>query len=89
MMYDVFNPLPYDNILDKTRLKAFAEHKLLVAVMMIFLCDRVMNTVGKGENAGDQCFQNLPNAVTSISSLSWNVFKRHSSSGSWKLGIVM
>ena len=69
MMYDVFNPLPHDKILDRTRLRAFADNKLIVAVMIISLSDRVINTVGKGENASDQCFQNLlSNAVISISS---------------------
>ena len=71
MMYDVFNPLPYDNILDRTGLKACVDNKLLVVFRMISLCDRVINTVEKNGNAGDQCFQNLlSNAVTSIFSFS-------------------
>ena len=59
-----FNPLPNDRILDVTKLKAFADDKLNVAKMMIYLLKWVENTVGKGENAGymhfllfPQCFQ--------------------------------
>ena len=48
------NPLPNEKILDMTKLKAFADDKLNVARMMIFLLDGVENTVGKGENAGYQ-----------------------------------
>ena len=36
-----------------TKLKAFADDKLSVSKMIFFLFDRVENTVGKGENAGD------------------------------------
>ena len=50
-MYDVFNPLPNNKILDRTGFKAFADNKLLADVVMISVCDRVINTVGKGENA--------------------------------------
>ena len=32
--------------------KAFADLTLNVGKMMIFLCDRVENALGKGENAG-------------------------------------
>ena len=39
-----------------TKLRAFADNKLNIAEMMIFLLDRVENTVGKGENAGYQHF---------------------------------
>ena len=44
--------LPNDNILDMTKLKAFADEKLNVAKMMISLLNRVENTVVKGENVG-------------------------------------
>ena len=37
-------------------MKAFADDKLNVAVLMIRLNDRVGNVVGKGENAGFQHF---------------------------------
>ena len=46
----------YYEILDLTKLKAFADDKLKVAKMRISLFDRVENTVGKGENAGNQHF---------------------------------
>ena len=48
--------LPYDKILDVTNLEKFEDNKLNVAKMTISLCDRVENTVGKGENAGYQHF---------------------------------
>ena len=42
--------------LDKTKSKAFADDKLIAAVLMISLFDRIENTEGKGENAGYQQF---------------------------------
>ena len=47
----VFNPFPHDKILDRTRLKAFADDKLSVTKMIISVFDRVENIVGKGEIA--------------------------------------
>ena len=44
------NSLPNDKFLDRTKLKAFADDKLNIAVMMISLIDRVENTVGRVEN---------------------------------------
>ena len=45
------NSLPNDNILDVTKLIAFADEKLNVAKMMIFcllyMVDQVENTIGK------------------------------------------
>ena len=41
-----------DNILNRTKFKAFADDKLNVAKIMISVFDRVENIVGKGENAG-------------------------------------
>ena len=55
-----FNPLPNDKILDMTKLKAFADNKLKVVKMKIFIFDRVENTVGKGENAVYQHFLLFP-----------------------------
>ena len=53
----IFNqPLPNDKILDMPKLKAFADDKLKVDKMTIFLVDRVEDTEGKGENAGYQHF---------------------------------
>ena len=43
--------LPNDKILDVTKMKAFADDKLIIARMMNFLFDRVENPVGKRENA--------------------------------------
>ena len=47
-----FNPLPNDNILDWSSLKAFADDKLKMVQMLEFFLDRVENFAGKGENAG-------------------------------------
>ena len=52
----MLNPIPNDKILDMTKLKAFADNKLNFAKMEISFCDRVENTIGKGENAGYQHF---------------------------------
>ena len=71
------NPLPNDKILGVTKLKTFADDKLKVARMMIFLIDRVENIVGKGENAGYQHFLLFPHC-----------FPKRSSLGSSKVGIV-
>ena len=51
-----FKPVPSDRILAAIKLKAFADDKLNTARMIISFLDRVENTVGKGENAGYQCF---------------------------------
>ena len=55
-----FNPLPNDKILDMTKLKALTDDKWNVAKMTISVFDRVENTVGKGENAGNQHFLLFP-----------------------------
>ena len=65
----VYNPLPNDKILDVTKLKAFADDKLNVATMMFSLYDRVENTAGKGENAGNQHFLLFPQCFPKPSSL--------------------
>ena len=40
-----------------TKMKAFADDKLNLTKMTYSLCDRVENTMGKEENAGNQqCF---------------------------------
>ena len=49
----------FSKILDWSKLKAFADDKIDVA-LMISLSDRVENTVGKGENAGYQHFLLYP-----------------------------
>ena len=47
----MLNPFPHDKILDWTKLKAFADYKLNVTKMVIFVFDRVENIVGNGEIA--------------------------------------
>ena len=47
-------------ILDWSKLKAFADDKIKVLEMMMFLFNRVENIVGKGENAGYQHFFLFP-----------------------------
>ena len=48
----VINPLPNDKILNKSKLKAFADEKMKVAEKLKFVLGRVENIVGKGGNAG-------------------------------------
>ena len=55
-----FNSLPNDKILDVTKLKAFADDKINVAQMMIFVLDKLKNIVGKGQNGGHQHFLLFP-----------------------------
>ena len=54
------NSILNNKILDWSKLKAFAGDKIKVLKMMIFLFDRVVNIVGKGENAGNQHFLLFP-----------------------------
>ena len=56
----MFNPLPKDKILNMTKLKAFADDKSNAAKIANSLCDRVENTVGKGENDGNKHFHLFP-----------------------------
>ena len=71
------NPFPNNKILDVTKLKVFADGKLDIAKMTISLFDRIENTVGKGENAGNQHFL-----------LFLQCFPKPSSLGSLKVGIM-
>ena len=53
-----FNPLPNDKILDSSKLKAFADNKFNVALMIISVSYWEENIVEKGENASfPQCPQ--------------------------------
>ena len=59
-----FNSLPNHKILNWSKLKAFADDKIKVLEMTIFVFDRVKDIVEKGENAVyqhfllfQQCFQ--------------------------------
>ena len=65
----VNNPLPNAKILGMTKFKAFADDKLNIAKMTVFLIDRAENTVGKGENAGYQHFLLFPQCFPKLSSL--------------------
>ena len=60
----VLDPLPDYKNLASTKLKAFADDKLNVAKLLISLSHRVENIVGKGENAGYQCFQKASFSVS-------------------------
>ena len=57
---NVLNSLPNKNVLDRTKFKAFADDKLNVAKILIYVFDRVENIMGKGENAGYQHFLLFP-----------------------------
>ena len=64
MLFYPCKSLPNDKIWDVIKLQAFADDTINVALMMISVCDRVENIVGKGESAGyqhfvlfKQCFQ--------------------------------
>ena len=50
------NSWPNDKFLDRTKLRAFADDKLSIAVMMISLLYKAENAMGKGENVGYQHF---------------------------------
>ena len=56
------NPLPNDKILDWFKLEVFADDKMKLAKIMIFVFIRIENIVGKEENAVllfPQCFQEV------------------------------
>ena len=52
--------LPYNNILDCFKLKAFADDKIYVTEKVKFVSGRVENIMGKEENAGYQHFLHFP-----------------------------
>ena len=60
-----FNSLPKDEILGWSKLKAWADNKIITTENLNFVLWRVEKIVGKEENA-----------VTSIFSFPYNVFKR-------------
>ena len=70
--------LPNDKILDLSKFKSFTDDNLNVYQKLKFAFGRVENIVGKGENAGYQCFL-----------LSPQCFQKASSLGSLKVGIVL
>ena len=58
------NPSPSSEILDLSRLNAFADDKINVTRTLKFGSVRVENIVGKGENAGySMCYLYLSNAI--------------------------
>ena len=77
MMIFVLNPLPYNKILDQSKLKAFADNKLKVIKMAKIVLDRIEKIVSKEENAGSQHFLLFPQC-----------FQKAFSLGSLKVGIV-
>ena len=56
----IINPLPDDKILDLPKLKAFADDKLNVTHNVKVVFHRIVNVVGKEENAGYQHFLLFP-----------------------------
>ena len=52
----LYNPSPDIKILDVTKLKAFAHDKFIITKTTTSLFGRRENTVGKGENDGNQRF---------------------------------
>ena len=71
------NSLPHDQLLDWTKLKAFADDKINVAEMMNSLSDKSEDIVEKGENAGFQHFLHFPRC-----------FQKPSFSGTLKVGYM-
>ena len=64
MLLVSLNPFPHDKNFDQTKLKEYADYKLNVTKMMIYVFDWVEKIVGKGEIActsnfscSPQCFQ--------------------------------
>ena len=55
-----FYSLPYDKILDWSKLKAFADEKLNEVEKFIFVLGGLQNIMGKGENADFQHFLLFP-----------------------------
>ena len=73
-----FNSLLNDKILDRSKLKVFADDKINTTVKLKFVLRRVENIVGKGENAGYRHFL-----------LFQQYFQWASFSKSLKVGIVL
>ena len=57
-MTDFFNSVPNHKILDRSKLKAYADAKMNVNEKSVF--GRVANIVGKAETAGNQHFLLFP-----------------------------
>ena len=52
IVWQWINSLPNDKILDRSKLKAFADNKINMNEKLKFVLETVENVVGKGENAG-------------------------------------
>ena len=63
----MFNSLPNNKILDLSKLKAFADDKINLIQKLKSKPGRVENTVGKGENAGNQQFLLFPQRFQNVS----------------------
>ena len=63
------NSVPNDKILDRSKVKAFADDKLTVTKELKFVLGKEENIVGKGK-------KNAAYVVTSIFAFSHNVFKK-------------
>ena len=72
-----FNSLPNAEIMEWSKLKAFAEIKINVTEKLIFVFEKLENIMGKGENAGYQHFLLFPQC-----------FQKTSYTGSLIVGIV-
>ena len=48
----LFNSLPNDNFLDRSKLKGLADDKINVSEKLKFILGMIENIVGKAENAG-------------------------------------
>ena len=75
--YCTLKPLLNDKILNWSKLKAFADDKIKLTETLKFVLGRVKNILGKGDNAGCQCFLLFPQ---------W--FQKASYTGPLKVGIV-
>ena len=69
IVWEWVNSLPNNKISAWSKLKAFADDKIVVVKKVISLLDRVENTVGKAENAGYQHFLLFPQDFPNPSSL--------------------
>ena len=54
--WSCINSLSNDKVPAGSKLKVFADVKIKLAEMMIFVFDRIKNIVGKAENAVNQLF---------------------------------
>ena len=67
MMISIVNSLPNDEILEWSKLKAFADVKINVTKISKFVLKTEENIVGKGENAGNQHFILFPHCFQKLS----------------------